>query len=419
MKKAVLIAVWGISVCMAVACGMKVGRARVPRSVPTTAPAMVKQQGEAPSPSNLVAQIDEVREAIRVKEIKVQRLRQEMDAVKSQMRPPLSPELEKELKERLQRRKDDEARATEEDRGDVLRRKIVQRKDKALREMGLAELMAVLGSGNPDDRETGLAVLRGLGAIPFDKEKFRPYVVAALSDERASIRRQAVECLGMVCPYEETMEIAARMAKDADRDVRLWAAFQLNGSSAPEHKALGASALRSVLLEGDREVRRLILHTFRPLPEELDDVVVRLLGEEEHQSILAQKLHDDRQTIGAPIVRRLAEMYDEGTSPETIMMFLDPGRVHVGDAKDPERRQGQPCLSEEVKPVVRDIYLRTIRDSLSRGTRWQALEGLRELGDASVIPYLDEIARSEEAEGIEKELAETIERLRQSESQQR
>ena len=58
-----------------------------------------------------------------------------------------------------------------------------------------------------------------------------------------------------------------------------------------------------------------------------------------------------------------------------------------------------------------EIYLRVVRESLSNGRRWQALKGLRELGDPWVIPALDEIARSPDAEGIEEELAKTIEQL--------
>jgi hypothetical protein len=51
------------------------------------------------------------------------------------------------------------------------------------------------------------------------------------------------------------------------------------------------------------------------------------------------------------------------------------------------------------------------RDGLVNRYRRDALQCLQKMGDPSVIPQLDEILRSPDAERIEEELAQTIEHL--------
>jgi len=420
MKTAGLVALWVVSVGAALAGGVMAVRREPPESGPARLPSIVEKRGEeAEATSGLLAKLEELRQAIAAKDSEIDRLRRELEAVKSQMRPPLSPELEKELRDRIEWRERSKADEAWRQRWGSLRTKIIQRKSKALREEGLAELSALLQSTETQDLEMGLGMLDGLSEVKFDKEKFRPYVLAALSDERNSVRRLALDCARLVCPYEGRGEIVARMVQDADPEIRLWAAIELSNSSAPEQKRLAIPALRSALEEGDLSAKRDLLGRLYSLPEELDDVVVKLLGEKELEAPLTRLLHHGRGTLNAATVQRLSEMYEKGTSEETILSFLDPGRIDLGSREEVGLPGGEPRLAKDARPVVRDTYLRIVKESLRRGYRHQALEGLRELGDPSVIPYLDEIARSEDAEGIEKELAETIERLRQKESQQR
>ena len=93
---------------------------------------------------------------------------------------------------------------------------------------------------------------------------------------------------------------------------------------------------------------------------------------------------------------------------------LHPISVKPGSSDDeydllvPARR---PILSDEARPIVRDIYLRVVRDSLWNGTRREALRGLQRMVDPSVISELQEIANSPDAEVIEAELAKTIAHL--------
>ena len=59
-----------------------------------------------------------------------------------------------------------------------------------------------------------------------------------------------------------------------------------------------------------------------------------------------------------------------------------------------------------------------VRDGLSYYHRSRALDGLRRIGDIWALPELEEIAHSDDAEGIEEQLARTIEHLRQQVGEQ-
>ena len=415
MKKAMWLGLWAMSLCGVVVGGAAVAKPRHPKSTTEMLlPEAKRLEEKAPDLSELVMDLDRLREGIAGKDNGIRGLREELDALSSRLRPGLSPELEKELRERLESRKRDEARKPESERRSALRRKILQRKDKRVREAGLTELLALLQSANPEDREIGLGVLSELGSIKVDMEKYKPYVLAALADDLSAIQKQAADCMALVCSNEERLGLAARMVEDPD--LRYWVAMILKDSSLPEHKKLAIPALRSVLEEGEVSEKQRVLWSLDELPEELNDIVIKLLDQEGFESPLARLLHRPTPTIGTintPIVQRIAEMYRGGTSEQTIMRYFEPEAIHFGDPSDDlQESQARPCLATEAKPIVRDIYLGIVRDSLPKGRRKQALEGLRELGDPWVIPALDEISRSPDAEGIEDELAKTIEHLR-------
>ncbi len=412
MKKAVVLNLWALSVCGAVIAGIVIGRPKPSESVHLmSAPDVEQERTGRIDTGGLVAQLDELREGIEYKEHDIRALRQELAALKSGLRPGLSPELEKELREWLESpEKTDEEKARLE-RRNALRRKILQRGNKALREQGLAELMRLLQNTDPEEQIMGFNVLRELGNIKFDKEKFKPYVLAGLSDPNGSIRYGAFYCCEVVCPYEERLAIAARMIEDPHSDIRYWAAIELINSSSPENQRLAIPALRSFLEESDLVSKQNILYSLNNVPQEIDDVLIDLLGDEQLDGAMARLLNHRKKKISAAIVQRLAEMYDKGASDERIVRFLDPSRIHLGDPDDKNRRNDRPCLAEDARPIVRDIYLRIVRDSLSRNRRRHVLAALRALGDRWAIPELQEIARSPDAEGIEDELRRAIEHL--------
>jgi hypothetical protein len=409
MKKAIWLGLWAVCLCGAVIGGIAVARPKRPQRLPAAARhGEEREEEKLAGTTNLVGQLDELREGIDRKEGEIRRLREELAALRSRLRPGLTPEVEKELRERLESRKRDEAPKPEDERSNILWRKILQRKDKALREAGLTELLALLQSTKPEDREMGFGVLRTLEGVPFEKERFKPYVLAALSDERASIRSEAADCVRAVCAPEEVLDAAVRMIRDSDLGIRFWAAQELNGSSDPQHKEMAVAAFRSLLEEGDQSLKWGVLERLYDSADAMDDMIVKLMGEEGLQGAMYSCFRA-RKTITAPIVQRLAEMYEEGKPNETIFWFLD--MIHLGSPDDVERQQSQPCLSDDARPIVADLCLKIVRDAPGNGARRHALDALRKLGDARVIPELDEISRSPNAEGIEQELAGTIAHL--------
>lgn len=422
MNKALRLSLWALSLCGAVVTGAVVAKPRHPQSATEIQLPGPKRLAEKVTDlSELVMDLDRLCEGIAGKDNEIRGLREELAALTSRFPPELSPELEKELRERLESRNRNDARKPETERREALRRKILQRKDERLREAGLTELLAFLQSGKPEDREMGLDVLRGLGSIKLDTEKYKPYVLAALADDLSAIQKQAAECMALVCSYEESVGLAAQVVEDPD--LRYWALVMLKHSPLPEHKNLAISGLRSLLQEGEVSEKQRILWSLDELPEELNDTVVKLLDQEGFESPLAGLLHRPTptiRTISTSIIQRIAEMYRGGTSEQTIMRFLQPEAIHFGDPSDDvQERLARPCLATEAKPIVRDIYFGIVRDSMSYVMREKALVGLRRMGDPWVIPVLDEISRSPDAEGIEDELAKTIEHLQNLPSQPR
>jgi len=422
MKKAMWLSLWALSLCGVIGAGAVVAKQRQPESTTGMLLREAKRHEEkSPDLSELVTELDRLREGISGKDNEIHGLREELAALTSRLRADLGPELEKALRERLESRKRHEARRPETERRNALLRKILQRKDKRLREAGLTELLALLQSANPEERQMGLHALGGLEGIKLDMEKYKPYVLAALADDLSVIQKQAADRLALVCSNEEMLGLAARMVEDPD--LRYWAAVMLKHSSLPEHQNLAISALRSVLEEGEVSEKQRILWSLDDLPEELNDIAVKLLDQEGFEAPLTRLLHRPTptiRTISTAIVQRIAEMYRGGTSEETIMRFLQPEAIHFGDPSDDvQERQARPCLATEAKPIVREIYLGIVKDGLHRVTRGQALRGLQRMGDPWAIPVLDEISRSTDAEGIEDELAKTIEHLRNIPAQAR
>jgi hypothetical protein len=99
------------------------------------------------------------------------------------------------------------------------------------------------------------------------------------------------------------------------------------------------------------------------------------------------------------MAERLIEMHGERHSAYDILYYT---------------RQN---LSEEARPIITNFCLRLVRESVEPWERQEVLRKPQELGDPSVIPELEAIARSPDAEGVENYLAETIEQIRKRSSQ--
>jgi hypothetical protein len=101
------------------------------------------------------------------------------------------------------------------------------------------------------------------------------------------------------------------------------------------------------------------------------------------------------------MAERLIEMHAEGRSSYDILYYA-PRNV-----------------SEEARPIITNFCLRLVRESVEPWERQETLRELQEIADPSVIPELEAIARSPDAERIENHLAETVEQIRRRATQPR
>lgn len=265
----------------------------------------------------------------------------------------------------------------------------------------------MIQSGQAEEMVLGLMTLSNLWAFNLDKERFRPDVVEALRSEDAEVRQAALNCVNRLCSGEEQLRIALSMVSDPSHEIRMDAVSRLASLGGPERKEEVASALKALLQDEDKSVRNQAASQLRQewgagydYGAELEDIMVELSRDEETRDAARGWLFE-RSPVTLRIAQLALETYDQ-----------DRGAYYALDLATRD-------LSEEAKPVVRDFLVRVTRDAIEPWERWRALDRLRNMGDPSVIPQLEEIARGPDAEGIEERLAKTIEQLRQKGSQER
>ncbi|NQT85049.1 hypothetical protein HQ563_18685, partial [bacterium] len=221
MSKTAWVAASVIAACAAFAIGATVGRRKKPEIHSREAPEKTegKKQASKEIPV-LLASLEKFRTALVEKEKKIGDLEAELAQVRAKLPPPLTPEEEKRKKEQDERRKRSERWRELNEKSKELREKILQRKDKALRAQGLEELAALLQSDDPEEALLGLRALPSIRTIPCDKERFKPYVLAALADDDADVRSAAFHCLYTVCSGDEQLDIMVSLVNDPSPEIR-------------------------------------------------------------------------------------------------------------------------------------------------------------------------------------------------------
>jgi Skp family chaperone for outer membrane proteins len=343
----------------------------------------------------LLASLEKYRQALAEREEEIGKLREQLAEVTEKLPPPLTPEEEKKQKEEEERRKRDERLKARYAKSKELRTKILQRKDKLMRALGLEELAVLLDSKDPEQFLIGLTTLPSLSHINFDKERFRPQVLAALSDEDAEIRQAAFNCLYTVRPGEDHFRVTLSMAGDPSSEIRGAVAWSIAWATRGEQKEEAMPVLRKLLQDEDQNVRRRVMDALSNFPgwgEEIEGLALELSKDSGNADRMMGWL-GRRDNISAKVAQRLVEMNGEREDG-----YRDIGWTH--------RR-----LADDAKPIAADFCLDVVRESIEHWQRWQALDGLRSIGDVSVLPELEQIARSPDAEGIEEQLTQTIEYL--------
>jgi len=382
--------------CAGVVIGATLGKGKGPEITrPQPSERTEEKRRESDRVQVLLASLEKYRKALAEREKEIGQLQAELAEVSEKLPPPLSPEEEKKRKEEEERRKRNELRKARQEKSKELRTKILQRKDKLLRALALEELAGLLQSDDAEETLLGLTTLQRLYGINFDKERFKPYVLTALNHEDAEVRSAGLNCLYTVSAREEVLDMVLPMAKDPAPEVRRWVAGRIGWMGMEDRKDEVASVLRELLQDEDNTVKRQAFDALsrrREVAEEMEDLAIEMSREEERADDMLQWL-GRRDTISGKVAQRLAEMYDEGRTGYYGLEWV--------------RRR----LSEDAKPIAIDFCLEVIRDSIEHFERSRAMDALRRIGDVSVLVDLEEISRSDDAEGIEDQLARTMEYL--------
>ena len=284
-----------------------------------------------------------------------------------------------------------------------LRNSILQRKDEALRAQSVEELATSLASPNREETLLWLMLVSELRSAKCDKEKLKAPVLGALRHEDPEVRRQALNCVEVVCASEELPAVLLEPLRDSSADVRRRAASIVAQSGELIQNNGLVAALETLLKDDDEDVRGEAIGALWRRPEyasQMEDTVIELSHDPDRRRGVTD-LIPRGQPVSARLAQRLMELCDETdiVPPAIPWRHLD--------------------LSDDAKPIAVAHSLRVVRDDIEFYRRLTALRFLRDAGDASVLSELEKIAGSDDAEGIEKQLAETIEHLRQQASQPR
>lgn len=376
--------------------GTTVGKNRKPKAVSVAPSTATKDKGsDAERVKALRADLEKYRLELAGRENEVRELREELAEAMNKIPHPLTPEEEQKQKEEKEKQEREERRKALYEKSRELRTKILQRKDRLARALGLEELAGMLQKDNAEETLLGLTTLAGLYGINFDRERFKPYALAALSHEDAEIRQAALACLRTVSPGEDHFAVTLSMADDSSPDIRRSVAWSIAWAAVGERKEEAMPALRRLLQDKDPSVRWQVMQALSNFPdrgEEIVDMGLELSKDPEYAEQMMGWLAR-RENISAEVAQRLVEMDAERKNG-----YRDMGWTHRN-------------LADDAKPIAVNFCLETLRDSVEHWQRYEALESLRNIGDVSVLAELEEIARGPDAEGIEGQLMQTIEHL--------
>lgn len=393
--------------CAGFLVGATVGKGGRPE--PAATPATRDSEAERAHAQQLTllrASLEEYRAALAKKEDEVRDLQTELAQVGEKLLPSFTPDEGKgraEYEEWKEGRRRSERSDKLREKTRDLRNKILQRKDPALRQQGLLELEALVKSDDPEDVLLGLTALPQLIHIKFDRDKLRPYVLCALQNENEEVRAAALECLGGAYRVEDHFDALLQMLTDPSDQVRSSAAWWVALAGRDDRKDEAVAALQSLLHDENKWFRVVAVHVlsdYLDAGQEVEDAAIEMSRDREVADGMLWWLRR-RDNISEKVAQRLIETYDEGY------------RKRGYDGEHYEMDWVGRRVSEDAKPMVVDFCVRVLRESVVHDERTGALAGLQGLGDASVIPELEVMANTPDAEGIEDDLVKTIGYLRQ------
>ena len=313
-------------------------------------------------------------------------------------------------------------------RGDELLKKILQRKDKTLRAEGFDELASLLESDNADDKLVGLTTLSNVLFEPpqFDRDKFKPAVLDALSDEDWEVRNRALHYIRYLAwmggDKEEAAGIALGMVNDPHPQVKGEAlGFLIEFGDRGRNEDV-AKALRSLLQDGTDQSVSTALWVIDGLRYD------KYRGRVVYENDIGMWVPDEGHDYYDEMKELVLEASRNPDAAERVLKFWwgretlsTEALERAGEILERAGRDWDVRLPDSARaacPELRELayehYFRVIRESLYPGRRSSALSKLEQTEDKSLIPELKALAASEDAEGIEWQLEHAIKRLERS-----
>lgn len=411
MSKTGWIVLLVVGTCGGFVIGATVAKSGKPEIVRPRTPDMESEElkAERDRVRVLLARLKRYSNVLAESENAISELEAELAAVRAKLPPLLSPEGEtmKTGKEEVMGMH--ERWRSRREKSKELRHKILQRKDMALRARGLDEVAALLESDDREQVMLGLTVLSGLKGITWDKERFKPAILEALSHQDTEVRWSALNC--SLAMEEAPVPLLSSVVNDPFGEIRRLAAERLTYECYKHREQVEdvvVSSLRPLLKDPDLAVRTQAMNGLSHIPQcatEVDDMAIEMSRNPDESAAMLSWLNAS-QTKSREVAERLVEMYEEGQRMDW----------YGGDYYPVSWTRGN--LADEVRPIGVDLCLRILRESVKPLERSEALKGLSNLADMSVVAQLEEMARSEDSEGIEEELARTIKDLKQKGSGQ-
>ncbi len=280
----------------------------------------------------------------------------------------------------------------------VLSDAILQRKDKDLRENGLAQLQEMLGpESSADQQKTALTTLFMSRSADFDRDPVRRLALPLLKSDDAQVRAWALRCVPILNPGPDDVAVVLPLADDPSADVRKAVGEALVLLGKGEHADQVVPALTRLLGDSDPEV---IDATLRPLwgspyvTPALEERVIQLSREPGHRSIAIYFALSTMPNKSVPVCKRLIEVIQDPLSKND-----DRARVAWG------LRGG---VVEEAKPLVEAGLLAALPEETDQDARTAEFRALRRVATEKARPYLRSVLASEMESDHYKKLAQDI-----------
>ena len=269
--------------------------------------------------------------------------------------------------------------------------KVMQVKDPAVRQEGLNELTAALGSSNTTLVEYSLSALHSMRGVEVDKSVFRDTVLDLVTSDSPGVRRAALYALHSTGAKAGDARFALAGADDEHPLVRMHAVRVLRLYNGGTFDGPAGEALARLLRDEHDHVRKGTVRGLKgaTLSEGAEKALVELASN--------------------PKDRRDAVQHGLSQLKDKSRRVVDALFTHLSDEDHQIRSHAHQGLQRGIpdaqKPYVAKRYADHLDKFLNPKSHTEALRIIAKFGDASVAPQLDRFADNELVDARVREFA--------------